>query len=81
MLRIDRLESQIIKNLSESKETNGPKLDSQNWLRSPMAEVLIIITLFKNCEFQLRNKSWKPECDKPMLKLKTHSGFHDLFRF
>jgi hypothetical protein len=44
----------------------------------------------------LRNKSWKPECvgsfnmgwrikftniRQPMLKLKTHSGFHDLFRF
>jgi hypothetical protein len=64
-----------------SINTNGPKLESQNWLRSPMAEVLISITLFKNCEFQLRNKSWKPECAKPMLKLKPHSGFHDLFRF
>jgi hypothetical protein len=57
--------------------------------------------------YNLRNKSWKPECvlsfnmdwrilvfypepeakDKisnirqPMLKLKTHSGFHDLFQF
>ena len=44
----------------------------------------------------LRNKSCKPECDlsfymnwrikftnirQPMLKLKTHSGFHDLFWF
>jgi len=43
----------------------------------------------------LRNKSWKPECvgsldmdrwikltniRQSMLKLKTHSGFHDLFR-
>jgi hypothetical protein len=23
---------------------------------------LIIITILRNCEFQLRNKSWKPEC-------------------
>jgi len=45
---------------------------------------------------ELRNKSWKPECvgrfnmdwrikftniRQSMLKLKTHSGFHDLFRF
>jgi hypothetical protein len=45
----------------------------------------------------LRNKSWKPKCvgnfnmgwqgikftniRQPMLKLKIHSGFHDLFRF
>jgi len=44
----------------------------------------------------LRNKSWKPECvlsfnmdwrikfpniRQPMLKLKTHSSFHNLFRF
>ena len=43
----------------------------------------------------LRNKSWKPECvgsfnmgwriwvcyPEPELKLKTHSGFHDLFWF
>ena len=44
----------------------------------------------------LRNKSWKPECvlsfnmvlqikftniRQPMLKLKAHSGFHDLVRF
>jgi hypothetical protein len=45
----------------------------------------------------LRNKSWKPKCVgnfnmgwqgikftnicQPMLKLKIHSGFHDLFRF
>ena len=44
----------------------------------------------------LRNKSWKPECvlsfnmnwrikftniRQSMLKLKTHYGFHDLFRF
>ena len=40
---------------------------------------------------ELRNKSWKPECalsfnmgwwtniHQPMLKLKAHSGFHDLF--
>jgi hypothetical protein len=44
--------------------------------------------------YQDRNKSWKPECilsfnmgwrisvniiHQPMLKLKTHSGFHELF--
>ena len=44
----------------------------------------------------LRNKSWNPECvlnfnkdwrnkftniHQPMLKLKSHSGFHDLVRF
>jgi hypothetical protein len=46
--------------------------------------------------FYLRNKSWKPECvlsfnmgwriqftyiRQPMLKLKAHSGFNELFRF
>jgi hypothetical protein len=36
--------------------------------------------------YQNRNNSWKPECvlsftniRQPMLKLKTHSDFHDLF--
>jgi hypothetical protein len=47
-------------------------------------------------KIKLRNKSWKPECvlsfnmgwrikftniRQPMLNLKTHSGFHELFRF
>ena len=48
------------------------------------------------CLGELRNKSWKPECvgsfnmdwrmkftniRQSTLKLKKHSGFHDLFRF
>ena len=54
-----------------------------------IADILLI--------WRLRNKSWKPDCvlsfnmdwrvlvftniHQPMLKLKAHSGFHDLFRF
>ena len=37
----------------ESTTTKGHKQNSKYWLRSPMLErVLIIITLFRNCEFQ-----------------------------
>ena len=55
-LKTERLEGQIILVLGSNK-TKGPKLDSQNQLRSPMSEregtlVLIIITLFRNCKFQ-----------------------------
>jgi len=45
----------------------------------------VITTLFifpmKDIILELKNKSWKPECvlSFNMLKLKTHSGFHELF--